>query len=322
MTVHTDHKEPAVTAFLSAMRAAGIIPLEMIADRLAAGEFVRFRADGDKPGRKNGWAKLFVGCSAAGAFGHHRLGISTNWRYDVAWSPSTLQRREIAEWHRQKDHEQRIAHDRAAAQAVRKWATAAPPDKSHPYLLKKNLYPFSIRQAKRHLLVPMWDHQLRLRNIQTINTRGQKRFLAGAKTDGLFWHYGIILPTQNVANGPVVIAEGYATAAAIHIATGHAVIAAMSAKNLIEVAKIMRDRFPSRLIIMAADYDGHLTRNLGVDLAQQAAEAVGAAVAYPLFLDCCSPDLPSISTDFADCPRRRIVELIERAKKSVAPSHD
>ena len=49
-----------VSEFLDAMGAAGIRPVEPIADKLAAGDPVRFRADGDKPGRRNGWAWLHL----------------------------------------------------------------------------------------------------------------------------------------------------------------------------------------------------------------------------------------------------------------------
>ena len=47
-----------VSEFLNAMAAAGIRPLEPIAEKLASGNPVRFRADGDKLGRHNGWAWL------------------------------------------------------------------------------------------------------------------------------------------------------------------------------------------------------------------------------------------------------------------------
>lgn len=62
-----------VSEFLDAMWAAGIRPVEPIADKLAAGDPVRFRADGDKPGRRNGWAWLHLNGVPAGVFRHYRL---------------------------------------------------------------------------------------------------------------------------------------------------------------------------------------------------------------------------------------------------------
>jgi putative DNA primase/helicase len=50
------------------------------------------------------------------------------------------------------------------------------------------------------------------------------------------------------ADGPLVIAEGYATAASIHEATGLATVAAISCGNLLAVAEALRDRFPHRRV--------------------------------------------------------------------------
>ena len=72
----TDH----ISDFLSAMCAAGIRPVEPIADKLAFGSPVRFRADGDKPGRRNGWAWLHLDGVPAGVFRHYRLGVRAVWR--------------------------------------------------------------------------------------------------------------------------------------------------------------------------------------------------------------------------------------------------
>jgi phage/plasmid primase-like uncharacterized protein len=79
-----------------------------------------------------------------------------------------------------------------------------------------------------------------------------------------------------------VIGEGFATMAAVHHATGHGVVAAMSARNLETVARSMRKLFPSRTLIVAADDDRHLSENIGLEAAQRAAESVGALLATPL----------------------------------------
>jgi putative DNA primase/helicase len=44
----------AFPQFLAAMHAAGIRPLEPIAHQLASGNPERLRAEGDRPGRRNG----------------------------------------------------------------------------------------------------------------------------------------------------------------------------------------------------------------------------------------------------------------------------
>ena len=58
-----------VADFIASMEAAGVRPVEPIAQNLAAGRLIRFRADGDKPGRRNGWAVLHLDGTPTGAFG-------------------------------------------------------------------------------------------------------------------------------------------------------------------------------------------------------------------------------------------------------------
>ncbi len=79
------------------------------------------------------------------------------------------------------------------------------------------------------------------------------------------------------AGEPVTVAEGYATGATVHRATGMAVA----------VAVALRDQDPARPIYMAADNDHHLPvrarplPNAGREKAEAAALAVGATVLLP-----------------------------------------
>ena len=80
---------------------------------------------------------------------------------------------------------------------------------------------------------------------------------------------------------PIVIGEGFSTMAAIHHATGLGVVAAMSAHNLTAIARAMRERFPHRPLLIAADDDRHLNENIGMVVAHEAARAAGAFVVTP-----------------------------------------
>ena len=72
-----------VARFLAAVAAAGIHSREPIGEQLATGRLVRFRAQGDAPGWRGGWATLQLdGNNSAGAFGHYRLGVHESWRAD------------------------------------------------------------------------------------------------------------------------------------------------------------------------------------------------------------------------------------------------
>lgn len=70
-------------AFLSAMEAVGMKPVEGILSRLGP-DLLRFRCEGDKPGKLNGWAILHLDGVPAGAFGNYRLGLSQKWCASVA----------------------------------------------------------------------------------------------------------------------------------------------------------------------------------------------------------------------------------------------
>lgn len=311
----TNDQATAMQAFLAAMEAAGIHPLEPIAERLALGQFVRFRAQGDKPGRKNGWAILFLDGFPAGQFGHHRLDISTCWKWNGGTSALTATERDaIAKRIKMQETERENRKERAATTAVSYWTMASFAHDDHPYLKAKGLAPFGVKQIDQTLLVPMWDCRFRLRNLQHILIDGSKRFLPGGETSGLFWHHGILSAAEQTEPSPVVIAEGFATAAAIHEATGFAVVAAMSGKNLDEVSHIMRQRFPRREIIIAADHDGHLPKNNGVLWAEASAHRIRAAVAYPIAMGWADPHVRH-GVDFADIPRMEAAQRISMARK-------
>jgi putative DNA primase/helicase len=263
-----------VSEFLDAMGAAGIRPVEPIAARLASGDPIRFRADGDRPGRRNGWARLHLDGVPAGVFRHYRLGVRTVWRAGGDPRPlSPAERRTIVARARESEARRKaetVARQEAAARrAADLWRNASRADPAHPYLIAKALEPFGIRQAGRDLLVPMFDCGFRLWNIQRIAPDGEKRFLPGGRVAGLFWWAG-------KAADRLVIGEGMATMAAVRRATGLPVIAALSAHNLPTVAAMIRARRPDLRIIIAADDDA-----AGINAARLAAERSGAVIAVP-----------------------------------------
>jgi putative DNA primase/helicase len=310
----------AIAVFLEAMSAAGIRPVEPIADRLATGNPVRFRADGDKPGRRNGWALLHLDGVPAGVFRHYRLGVRAVWR--AGSDPRSLlpaERRAIIAQVRECEARRRtetVAKKEAAAGVARDlWLGAAKANPAHGYLARKGLPPFGIRQYGNALLVPMFDCGFRLWNVQRIYPDGRKLFLPSGRTNGLFWSHGMYSQDGRPSDGPLVIGEGFATMAAIHHATGHGVVAAMSARNLETVSRTMRKLFPSRSLIIAADDDRHLSENIGLEAAQRAAESIGALLAIPLTL---GPEMRSADSgaDFADIAPTEVAARIAQAGRA------
>lgn len=309
-----------VSEFLDAMKAAGIRPVEPICDKLASGNPVRFRADGDKPGRRNGWAWLHLDGVPAGVFRHYRLGVRTVWR--AGGNPCLLspaERRTIIAQARESEARRKaetLAKQEAAAGIARNlWRGAGMADPAHGYLARKSLPAFGIRQHGNALLVPIVDPGFRLWNVQRVYPDGRKLFLSGGRTDGLFWPHGAFWQDGRPSAGPLVIGEGFATMAAVHRATGHGVIASMSARNLESVARAMRKLFPSRTLIVAADDDRHLSENIGLNAAQSAADSIGALLATPLPL---GPETRSADsgTDFADISTADVAGRIAQAGRN------
>lgn len=317
------HFSQAAAEMAAAMHRAGIIPLEDVTHRLAAsiGTFVRFRCEGDRRGRRNGYAILFPD-GEGGTFGNWATQIRGSWwsrGHKTVWEPKDV--RAITNRRAAREAERVREWERIATLAMQEWSSASTANPAHAYLRAKELTPFGIRQYGNVLMVPMWNASFLLRNVQRIAPDGAKRFMPGGQTNGLFWHHGVLTMWHQLTTCPVVIAEGFATAAAIHEATGYAVVAAMSGKNLEAVAVIMRQRFPSREIIMAADYDGNRSDNVGVIWAKRAAEAVGANVAYPV--DVVTAGHPAgCNVDFADIPRTDAAALIEAARNTKAIANE
>ena len=97
-----------------------------------------------------------------------------------------------------------------------------------------------------------------------------------------------------------MIAEGYATAASLHLATGYACLVAFNAGNLKAVAVMSREKYAKREIILCADNDTETQGNPGRKAASRAARAVGGKLAV-------CPAHEGRATDFNDlhgCPCR------------------
>src|SRR4029077_3652045 len=105
----------------------------------------------------------------------------------------------------------------------------------------------------------------------------------------------------SVAGTPTMaIAEGFATGASIHEATGLGVIVAFDAGNLLAVARGLRTRMTKTMFVFCADNDQWTKTpidNPGMPRAVEAASAIGkpACVVAPRF-----KNLDDKPTDFND----------------------
>jgi putative DNA primase/helicase len=202
--------------------------------------------------------------------------------------------------HRQREIAEQAQRAEARESALRIWGSAKPAPDSHPYLARKAVKSHGLRvDTDGRLLVPMRDAAGELHSLQRIAADGQKRFLSGGRVSGCYFAIG--------RPGDVLcIAEGYATAATIHEATGYPVAVAFNAGNLLPAARAIRDKLPNVRLIVCADDDAATDGNPGIKYATEAARVVGAQLALPGF----DPDRPDGATDFNDLAQHRGPEAV------------
>lgn len=136
--------------------------------------------------------------------------------------------------------------------------------------------------------VPMRDIEGRLVSLQFIGADGGKFFLKHSRKSGLFHlvaaEQHLAAPGRLVDGVEVIaVAEGYATAATIHQATGWPVAVCFDAGNLLGVSKALRAAHPGAGMILCADDDRDTAGNPGRAKAEKAAAAVGGVWVLPQF---------------------------------------
>lgn len=236
------------------------------------GELHRFSTNGKHD--KSGWYVAFGDGIPAGRFGDWRLDLSLTWRADVGRPLSPIEEmvhaERMADAKRIRDEARDAKYEAAAVTAEYLWEASNPASADHPYLTRKQIEPHGARLATDgRLLLPLFDVEGFLTSVQYVADDGQKRFLTGGRAGGSYWWLG-----DMDSEGPVYLAEGFATAASIHQVTGQPAWITYSASNLVPVATTLRARIGSlRELVIVAD-----TGEVGLRNAQEAAERAGGRV--------------------------------------------
>lgn len=270
------------------------------------GALHRVKVDGDKGQERSGAYKAYGDGRPAGWYQNHKTGEKQNWKSQAAPKMTDAERREMlaqaekARAEREKAEEQRM--DGVAVLAKSLVAAAAPAKPDHPYLMKKQVPPISMVQATQEtvaladkemgqgkhmiaegdLLIPMQNGKGEIRSLQVVKEDGWKGFLAGGQVNGTYAMLGDAKDAK-----AIFVAEGYATGASVHQATGQPVAVAFNASNLTNVAKEIRDQAPESDLYIAADDDRHLPQknpprpNVGKEKGEEAAKAVGGVMLLP-----------------------------------------
>ena len=153
-------------------------------------------------------------------------------------------------------------------------------------------HPDSLVFVAGDLLLPIYDVNGNIWSAQTIQPNGTKLFVAGSQKEGHFHVVGCnsegsaVLKALNNAKA-IIIAEGYSTADTVSQAMNCPVVAAFDSGNLISVAKLLRDKYPNKPIVIAGDDDQHLValngKNIGREKALEAAQSVNGVAVFPVF---------------------------------------
>jgi putative DNA primase/helicase len=319
----------AIGQFRAALAAHGIIPPDEI---IGDGAIHRCSAEG-KPGRKGAVYALYLdGNIPAGWFQNHHDGQGAKtWRADIGRKPSKAEeaeyRKRVAAMSAEREAEEKRLHEEAALAARLIWSDSYTSGE-HAYLVRKGvgLHGARIihaesalkdtgREKERSfmpgglsgplLAVPMRDAAGRLWSVQFIGEGGEKRFLKCGRKAGCYFPIG----GKPEGDAPVMcVAEGFATGASVHDATGHPVAVAFDCGNLKAVAMALRVKLPDARIVLCADDDYRTAGNPGIAKATEAANEVGGTVAVPVFGD----GRAEGATDFNDLHAAQGLEAVKR----------
>lgn len=196
----------------------------------------------------------------------------------------------------------------AAIRAGKAWARLLPEGDS-PYLKNKGVPGYGLKFTTKHTaVVPLIDTGGKVHGLQFLRTPAQAREVERPEKE--YWPPGLSKKGHFhlIGHQPhwiVLVAEGFATAASLHAATGYPVAVAFDAGNLLPVAEALRKRYRIAKILICADDDilgkcqertcrarvvlprhptdcpecgrPHGYKNAGIDAAAAAAMAVGGS---------------------------------------------
>lgn len=276
--------------FAAALRDCGLIvegSVEM------DGKLHRIRVQGDKGPARSGAYVGHLDGRPAGFIQNFKTGRKVNWK--ASGETRVLSAQDLAQLAAeaaQKRHGRALEREETWHRTARQLAamlTASIVAEAHPYLEAKGVRSHGLRQDEDgRLLVPVQEADGTVWSVQKIGRDGFKHFAENSRVEGGHFVIGDLNKP-----GPLLIAEGYATAATVHELTEQPAIVAFQAGNLLSVAEIYRARFPERAILIAGDDDRHnedtigpdgrLKRNVGREKAEEAAAAIGGQAIFPVF---------------------------------------
>lgn len=286
---------------------------------IIVGKMMRFDAPEDKPNKGSGWLiyhELNDRQNEGAAFGIATFG---SWKSGekVSWTSKAVKhmtpielmeyKLQIAKQQAERDAEEQRIWLQCETESNQIWPLLPSATRDNAYLAKKQLEPIGeVREDDTGALcVPVMRQDIgeieRMIGFQRIWTDA-KRFKRGTRKKGAWYridgHADLIY-----------IAEGYATAVSIHLATGATIYVAFDAGNLYDVAVYVKDKHQGAQIVIAADNDTKGTKNTGVTAARQIQDGLSIPYIIP----------PDGHNDFDDW---RIASGIDALRAVLEPSEN
>lgn len=288
---------------------------------LEIGKLTRCRIEDDR--EKRGWYVLHEVQSKdgrtllVGSFGRWHGGDNNLHKVSIKGDPLTAEQKSalksrLAEDRRRAAAARKLEIERAATRAQHTWERCSTSG-TCGYLARKQVAGYGVRfTAKGNMVIPMHDASGRIFGLQVIYGDSSAKKRKGRDKD--YWPTGLEKKGKffQLGGSPtwlILIAEGYATAASLHEATGYPIAVAFDAMNLMPVAREIHKRYPWVRILICGDDDrlakcpnkscrkiglvaagqcdacgtSYLHGNTGADSAAAAALAVGGAWVLPKF---------------------------------------
>lgn len=132
------------------------------------------------------------------------------------------------------------------------------------------------------VIIPLRDVKGTVQSVQVINASGTKMFPRYGLKSGLWHRIG------NPEGAPVIgVAEGYSTAASIHMAMGWPMAVTFDCGNMLKVTPLLRLSYPAARLVICGDDDVDVPGNPGRTKALEAAKVPNAVAVFPDFGEAC-----------------------------------
>lgn len=285
------NQNEAIGQFKAALEAQGFI----IDTPIMNGKIQRCKIDGDRGNEKSGAYVGFLDEYPAGFIQNHKTGFKENWKFQLPDKNNQIQRSTqnksidnnlIKQKQEEREAQLTLLQKKTALRLEKEWVESKNATKEHKYLISKGLESsFGLKIDKfNNLLIPLKDENGKLWSLQRISENGDKIIGViktkeekeqgieySARKKGCFYTQ---TPLENQKE--FLICEGFATAMTIQAATQKPTIVAVDAGNLINVAKVLKQKFPKTQITIFADNDLKQElqnkRNVGLESAKAVKE--------------------------------------------------